>query len=138
MDLFSAVIYYCSLICFLFTAGCVTVVFVPAYRYLQTMLQYHSENEDNDSYIFNERMNRLECRIEKINQRIKLNSSVNEEYVSRPEFDRILFTLRDEIKILEKDLKIFKQNQLSYDNEMEATINLLSLSSQNKDFEKVD
>ena len=67
------------------------------------MIQYHSIDEkDNDSYVFNERMNHLERRIEKCNQRCKQIAMVNEEYVSKLEFDRILFTLRDEIKSLKK------------------------------------
>ena len=84
------------------------------------------ENEiENDSFIFNERMNHLECRIEKMNMSVKeMKPMLKKEYAEKLTLDNELFCIRDEISILRRDFISFKRNQIKHDNMIESMINM--------------
>jgi len=63
----------------------------------------------------------MNWKIQKSNQRMKeyiLKHLPQEQYISYDEFSRKIQEINDKYSILEKDLSIFKRNQIKYDNQV--------------------
>ena len=76
------------------------------YKYCYVCFYKKYYDQENDSYVFNERLNDLNYRIDKI---------VEEHHA--------IFTSIDaDINKLSRDLHTFKQNQIRYDNTIEGSI----------------
>ncbi len=63
----------------------------------------------------------MNWKIQKSNQRMKeyiMKHFPREQYISYDEFSRKFQEINDKYSILEKDLSIFKRNQIKYDNQV--------------------
>ena len=72
-------------------------------------------------YLLEHTIEDMNWKIHKSNQRMKeyiMRHLPQEQYISYDEFSRKFQEINDKYSILEKDLSIFKRNQIKYDNQV--------------------
>jgi len=76
-------------------------------------------------YLLEHTIEDMNWKIHKSNQRMKeyiMRHLPQEQYISYDEFSRKFQEINDKYSILEKDLSVFKRNQIKYDNQVLGTL----------------
>lgn len=80
-------------------------------------------------YLLEHTIEDMDWKLMKLNQRMKdyiMKHLPQEQYISYDDFSRKFLEINDKYSILEKDLSIFKRNQIKYDNQVMGALRWLT------------
>jgi len=103
----------------------IQTIIVQTYYFLYYMFQKEKKT-NNDAYVFDERMNILECSVETSLEEMKgyvTDNLPQKEYVTYGSLAREITKLNDKLSIIQNDFEEYKKKQIKYNNQLEGDIN---------------